>query len=67
MPGFWELIVIMAIVLIVFGAGKLPQVADAVGRAVNNFKRSSSGAGDSEIEVTAKGDRLAERTEGDDA
>lgn len=52
MPGIGELIIILVIILIVFGAGKLPQIGDALGRSIRNFKRSSSG--DQEVEVGPK-------------
>ncbi len=52
MPGIGELIIILVIILIVFGAGKLPQIGDALGRSIRNFKRSSSG--DDEVEVGPK-------------
>jgi sec-independent protein translocase protein TatA len=44
-----ELIVILLIVLVVFGANKLPGIGDALGRSIKNFKRAS--AGEDEIEV----------------
>ena len=50
--GVTELLVILAIVLVVFGAGKLPQLGDGLGRAIKNFKRAA--AGNDEIEVSAK-------------
>jgi sec-independent protein translocase protein TatA len=50
--GFGELILILLIVLIVFGAGKLPQIGDALGRSIKNFKRASQGM--DEIDVTPK-------------
>lgn len=52
MPGVPELLVILLIVLLIFGAGKLPAIGDALGRSIKNFKRSASG-GD-EIEVNKK-------------
>jgi sec-independent protein translocase protein TatA len=52
MPGFSELIVILVIVLVIFGAGKLPQIGDALGRGIRNFKKATNGA--DEIEVTPK-------------
>ena len=33
-----ELIIILVLVMIVFGAGKLPQVASSLGKGVRNFK-----------------------------
>jgi len=41
--GMPELIVIMVIILIIFGAGKLPQIGSGVGQAIKNFKRATSG------------------------
>jgi sec-independent protein translocase protein TatA len=52
MPGIGELIIILVIILVVFGAGKLPQIGDALGRSIRNFKRASSGK--EEVEVGPK-------------
>ncbi|MBL9013424.1 MAG: twin-arginine translocase TatA/TatE family subunit [Myxococcales bacterium] len=41
MPGMGELVVILLIVLVVFGANKLPGIGDALGRSIKNFKRAS--------------------------
>ncbi len=38
--GFTELILILFIVLIIFGAGKLPQLGEGVGKAIKGFKQS---------------------------
>ncbi len=57
MFGFTELIVVLLIVLIVFGAGKLPQIGDALGRSIKNFKRAA--AGSDEIEVAPKKKEIA--------
>jgi sec-independent protein translocase protein TatA len=37
-----ELLIMLVIVLVVFGAKKLPQVGDSLGRAIKNFKRASA-------------------------
>lgn len=50
--GFGELLVLLAIVLVVFGANKLPQLGDGLGRAIKNFKRAASSH--DEIEVSPK-------------
>jgi sec-independent protein translocase protein TatA len=49
MPGIPELLIILVIVLLVFGAGKLPAIGDALGRSIKNFKRAAKGQ--DEIEV----------------
>ncbi len=46
MPGMGELVVILLIVLVVFGANKLPGIGDALGRSIKNFKRASNVDGD---------------------
>jgi sec-independent protein translocase protein TatA len=48
MPGMGELIVILIIVLVIFGANKLPQIGDALGRSIKNFKRASNVEGEDE-------------------
>jgi len=37
--GFPELLVILLIVLLLFGAKRLPEIARGMGRAINEFKR----------------------------
>ena len=50
--GFGELVLILVIVMVVFGATKLPQLGDGLGRAIKNFKRSVGSL--NEIEVTPR-------------
>ena len=50
--GMGEWLIILVIVLVVFGAGKLPAVGEALGKTVKNFKRASKG--EDEIDVTPK-------------
>lgn len=38
--GWMELLLILVIVLIVFGAGKLPQLGEGLGKAIKGFKKS---------------------------
>ena len=58
--GMGELLIILVIVIVIFGAGKLPQIGDALGRSIKNFKRSSSGK--DEIDVSPKGGELSDST-----
>ena len=53
--GFPELMVILVIVLLLFGANKLPEIGSSLGKAIRNFKRSSSEP--DEIDVNAKKDQ----------
>jgi len=47
--GVPELLIIFLIVLVVFGAGKLPEIGSAFGKGIKNFKKSC--AGKDEIEL----------------
>lgn len=42
-PGGWEWLVVLAIVLLIFGAGKLPNVMGDVAKGIKNFKKGMSG------------------------
>jgi len=39
--GMQELIIILILVLIIFGAGKLPEIGSAIGRTIRNFKKAT--------------------------
>jgi sec-independent protein translocase protein TatA len=51
--GFTELILILVIVLIIFGAGKLPQLGEGIGKAIKGFKKSVHEADQIEAEALA--------------
>jgi len=51
--GPTELIIILVIVLVIFGAGKLPEIGGALGKGIKNFKSSM---GDASEEKSVKGD-----------
>ena len=74
--GFPELMVILIIIMIIFGAGKLPEIGSAFGRSIKNFKGSMKEAeaedlpveGGSETqEVTSKTENTAETQKSDAA
>jgi sec-independent protein translocase protein TatA len=50
--GMPELIIILVIVIVLFGASRLPEIGKGVGLAIKNFKKSTSGP--DEIDVTPK-------------
>jgi sec-independent protein translocase protein TatA len=52
--GFTELILILVIVLIIFGAGKLPQLGEGIGKAIKGFKKSVHEADAIEAEAQAQ-------------
>jgi len=49
--GMPELLVILVIVLIIFGANKLPQIGEGLGKGIRNFKK---GVQKEEIDITPK-------------
>ena len=46
--GPWEIALILVIILIVFGVGKLPQVGGALGKGMRAFKKAQRGEDDEE-------------------
>lgn len=52
MSGVFEILIVLAIVVLIFGVGKLPAIGAALGRTVRNFKSASSSR--DEIEVTSR-------------
>jgi sec-independent protein translocase protein TatA len=50
--GFGELLVILVIVLIVFGAGRLPEIGEGMGRGIRNFRKAIKTP--DEIDITPK-------------
>lgn len=40
--GVTELVIIMIIVVVLFGASKLPQIGKGIGEAITNFKKATS-------------------------
>lgn len=69
-PGGWELLVILVVVLLLFGSTRLPQLARGMGKSISEFKKGiSEGESEEEREEAAKrreqlresrGDRLPE-------
>ncbi|MBM3150115.1 MAG: twin-arginine translocase TatA/TatE family subunit [Chloroflexi bacterium] len=57
-----EIILILVIVLIIFGVGKLPQIGGAIGKSINEFRKARSGestddkAKDKELDKSSEAD-----------
>ena len=49
--GFGEILIVLVVVLLIFGANKIPQLGDALGKGIRNF-RKATGGGDDAIDVT---------------
>jgi len=52
--GGWEWIILLVIVLIVFGVGRLPEIGGAVGKSIREFRDASKGQ-------EGKGEKKAEK------
>ena len=48
--GIPELVIILVIILVIFGAGKLPEIGAGLGKGIKGFKKSMSG--EDEIDIT---------------
>ena len=60
--GMQELLLILVVVLLIFGANKLPEIGGGLGRAIRNFRRASSEP--DEIDITPK-DKKDQSSSGD--
>lgn len=47
--GATELLIILAIILVIFGAGRLPEIGSALGKGIKNFRRATEGKEEIEI------------------
>ncbi|MEN6331129.1 MAG: twin-arginine translocase TatA/TatE family subunit [Smithella sp.] len=45
--GVPELLIVLVIIVIIFGVGKLPEIGSALGKGIKNFKKSINGDSDS--------------------
>jgi sec-independent protein translocase protein TatA len=66
-PGPTELLIILAIVLLLFGAKKLPGLSNSLGRSLSEFKKGreeglKSGKGKGKGEITASADVDSDET-----
>lgn len=59
--GIQELLLVTVIVVVVFGAGRLPQIGDGMGRMITNFRKSVKGEDTSEGN---KANRPADKIQG---
>ncbi len=56
--GLTEVLVILLLVVVIFGARRLPEVGAGLGKAIKNFKSGVSGK--DEIDVTPKKEEVTE-------
>jgi sec-independent protein translocase protein TatA len=56
--GMGELLVVLAIAFLIFGARRLPEIGSGLGNAIKNFRSGLSGK--DEVDVTPKKDELSD-------
>ncbi|XOB65917.1 twin-arginine translocase TatA/TatE family subunit [Deferribacteres bacterium DY0037] len=54
--GSQEIIIILLIAVVLFGAGKLPQIGEGMGKAIKNFKKAAKDAEDA-VDITPEEDK----------
>ncbi|RMF89806.1 MAG: twin-arginine translocase TatA/TatE family subunit [Nitrospinota bacterium] len=59
--GLPELLVILLIIMVIFGAGKLPEIGAGLGQGIRNFKKAMREA--KEIDVTPSAEEKSEKQE----
>lgn len=65
--GTGEIILICVVVVVIFGATKLPQLGDGLGRAIKNFKRAVSSGNEIDVSPSAKKPELGNQDNVSDA
>ncbi|RLC55090.1 MAG: twin-arginine translocase TatA/TatE family subunit [Chloroflexota bacterium] len=55
-PGIWELVIVLVIVLLIFGVGRLSKIGRELGEGIREFRRGLTGE-------ESEGERRAEETE----
>ena len=60
--GFGEILIILVVVLLLFGAKRIPEIAGSLGKGINEFKRNISDAQKSITDPAPRSDRVAGAT-----
>jgi sec-independent protein translocase protein TatA len=47
-PGFWQIVIVLAIFLLFFGSNRLPRMARSLGQSLTEFKKGLKGEDDDE-------------------
>lgn len=50
MPSLWQILIVLLVVVVLFGAKKLPEIGGGLGKAIRNFKKATSEP--DEIDIT---------------
>ena len=62
--GFPELMIILVIIMIIFGAGKLPEIGSAFGNSIKNFKKSMKEAEEIQEATNLESTETSEASDG---
>ena len=65
--GFPELMIILVIIMIIFGAGKLPEIGSAFGNSIKNFKKSMKEAEEIQEAANLESTETSEGSEGSES
>ncbi len=63
--GMPELIIILIVVIVLFGARRLPEIGSGVGQAIRNFKKATSGPDEIDVTPKEKGQEDADKVAGE--
>lgn len=64
--GMTELIIILVIILVIFGANKLPEIGAGMGKAIKNFKKATTEPEEIDVTPEDKKPEKKEKTEKED-
>ena len=59
--GIWELLIVLGIILLVFGARRLPEIGSSLGRGIRTFKTTVTGEDEKGEEQGQTASRLTDR------
>ena len=60
--GFGEILIILVIVLLLFGAKRIPEIAGSLGKGINEFKRNLSDAQKQVMDPAPRNERVGQGT-----
>ena len=63
--GFGEILIILVIVLLLFGAKRIPEIAGSLGKGITEFKRNLSDAQKQVMDPAPRNERVAQGTPAD--
>jgi sec-independent protein translocase protein TatA len=64
--GIWEILIVLAIILVLFGAARLPQMAQSLGRSLTSFKKGLRDTAD-DVKDAIKEDAAADDADAEDS